>query len=281
MRWLLLSWLLASQANAIISVQDDAGRTVAVLRPAQRVITLAPHATELVAALAPARIVGVDRSSNFPAEVLGLPKVGDFRSLNVEAILALHPDLVVVWESSAVTQPLALLAKQGIPVFVSKPQTPDDVAGNLRRLGHLLGKEDLAASQASNIARRDKVLSQRYANARPIKVFLQVNETPLLTLSSRSFLGRALAECGAIGPYDNAGVEAPIASPEVVLGFAPELLITTGNRATLESWKKWSAIPAVRHSGYLSIAGDEYVRPGPRLIDGLEKLCAAIDKIRQ
>ncbi|GAB7127937.1 cobalamin-binding protein [Silvimonas sp. JCM 19000] len=278
--WLASALLCSAPTWAVLSVNDDAGRSVAVLAPAQRVVTLSPHATELVAALAPQRVVGVDSASNYPASVSALPKVADFSSINVERILALRPDLVVVWESSAISQPLTLLLRHGIPVFVSKPQTPLDVAGDLRRLGHLLGTDEAASTMAAAIVGRDQALRARYAHARPVRVFLQVNEKPLMSLSRKSFLGQALNACGAVGPYDAAQVEAPLASTEVVLGFAPELLITTGSLDTLQQWQAWPALPAIARKQRLSIAADEFVRPGPRLIDGMEKLCLAIDRLR-
>lgn len=272
--------LCTAPAWAVLTVRDDAGRSVAVVAPAQRVIALAPHATELVAALAPERIVGVDSASNYPSTVATLPKVADFSSINVERILALRPDLVVVWESSAISQPLTVVLRHGIPVFVSKPQSPVEVAGDLRRIGHLLGQDKAADALAAQIVQRDRALRQRYAGAPPVRVFLQVNEKPLMSLSRKSFLGQALNTCGAVGPYDTAMVEAPLASTEVVLGFAPDVLISTGPLSTLQQWQAWPAIPAVAHRQVLSIADDIYVRPGPRLIDGMEKLCAAIDRVR-
>ncbi|MDR3429828.1 cobalamin-binding protein [Silvimonas sp.] len=266
---------------ASVEAKDDNGQIIRLPQPAQRVVTLAPHATELVAALRPAALVAVDTASDYPASVKKLPKVADFQSLNIEAVLAVHPDLVVVWESQAVSQSVAQLIRQHIPVFVSRPQTPLDVASSLRRLGRLLGQDAVADQLARQQESRYQALRQRYRSANPVKVFLQVSEHPLLTLSRQSFLGQALADCGAITPYADAKTEAPQVSIEVVLAFAPDLILSTGPTETLKMWRAWPQIPAVKNGHLLGLEGDQFVRPGPRLIEGMQTLCAAVDALRR
>ncbi|GGP22912.1 cobalamin-binding protein [Silvimonas iriomotensis] len=276
----LVAALLPALAWPAVRAKDDNGTVVELAQPARRVITLAPHATELVAALAPEAIVAVDTASDYPDLVKKLPKVADFQSLNVEAILAARPDLVVVWESQAVNQSVAQLQRQHIPVFVSRPQTPDDVGSSLRRLGSLLGVDAKADELATAQETRYHQLLRQYQRARPVRVYLQVSENPLLSLSRRSFLGQMLADCGATSPYANARGEAPQVSTEAVLAFAPEIMFTTGAKSTLDMWKAWPQIPAVKSNRLLALSGDQFVRPGPRLIDGMQKICEQIDVIR-
>ncbi|GGP25776.1 cobalamin-binding protein [Silvimonas amylolytica] len=276
----LLAYLLPTLAWSAVRAKDDNGTVIELPQPAHRVITLAPHATELVAALAPETIVAVDTASDYPDLVKKLPKVADFQSLNVEAILAARPDLVIVWDSQAVNQSIAQLQRQHIPVFVSRPQTPADVGSSLRRLGSLLGRDAKADELANAQALRYQQLLSQYQRARPVRVYLQVSENPLLSLSRRSFLGQMLADCGATSPYANARGEAPQVSTEAVLAFAPELMLTTGLKSTLDIWKAWPQIPAVKNNRLVALTGDQFVRPGPRLIDGMQKVCEQVDVIR-
>ncbi|MBB5191981.1 ABC-type Fe3+-hydroxamate transport system substrate-binding protein [Silvimonas terrae] len=280
MRFAVLLALLPAMALAAVQAKDDNGTLVELPQPAQRVITLAPHATELVAALKPEAIVAVDTASDYPESVKKLPKVATFQSLNIEAILAARPDLVVVWESQAVSQSISQLQRQHIPVFVSRPQTPQDVASSLRRLGALLGQDARADELASAQEARYRQLLAQYQHARPVRVYLQVSENPPLSLSRRSFLGQMLADCGATSPYANARAEAPQVSTEAVLAFAPELMLTTGERKTLDMWKAWPQIPAIKANRLVSLRSDQYVRPGPRMIEGMQKVCEQIDAVR-
>lgn len=276
----LLLLAVATHAAAI-EVKDDLGYTVQLAQPAQRVVALTPHATELVAALAPQRLVGIDAASNYPPAVAALPKIGRFDTVNIEAIVALKPDLVIAWEGTAMQRSLQPLAKLGIPVFYSKPQTPADVADNLLRLGKLLGADDVARAQAGKLWADYAALQGRYGRTAPVRVFMQVSAQPLLTVSDRTFLGRAIKDCGGVNAYADASVSVPQASAEVVLAFAPQLLIVTGKVDELAGWRRYSGLPAVAKGQLYGIVDDRLVRPGPRLVQGVQQLCDRIDAARQ
>ncbi|SMC21151.1 vitamin B12 transport system substrate-binding protein [Andreprevotia lacus DSM 23236] len=277
----VLLLLAGAVQAATLSVKDDLGNTVQLAQPAQRVVALTPHATELVAALALQRLVGIDAASNYPPAVAGLPKIGRFDTVNVEAIVALKPDLVIAWEGTAMQRSLQPLARLGIPVFYSKPQTPADVADNLLRLGKLLGADDAARAQAGKLQADYAALKARYRGAAPVRVFMQVNAQPLLTISDLTFLGQAIKDCGGVNAYAAAGVTVPQASAEAVLAFAPQLLVATGKVDGLAGWRRHAALPAVQKGQLYGIADDRLVRPGPRLVQGVQLLCDRIDAARQ
>jgi iron complex transport system substrate-binding protein len=151
-------------ARAAVSVVDDAGRTVTLAQPAARVISLAPHTTELVyAAGGGARLVGAVSYSDYPPEANALPRVGSNSALDLERIVALRPELIVVWRHGNDTRQLDKLRALGIPLYVSEPHKVDDVATNLERLGTLLGTESTARAAAQRY--RDEIarLRARYA----------------------------------------------------------------------------------------------------------------------
>ncbi|HNJ84773.1 MAG TPA: helical backbone metal receptor, partial [Piscinibacter sp.] len=124
---LLLAWLLATPALAAVSAKDDSGATLTLPRPAQRIVSLAPHLTELLfAAGAGASVVGVGAFADYPEAAKKLPQVGDSAMLDLERIVALKPDLLVVWRDGNSPQQLARLATLGIPMYASELGTLAD-----------------------------------------------------------------------------------------------------------------------------------------------------------
>ncbi|KAF0812446.1 Vitamin B12-binding protein [Andreprevotia sp. IGB-42] len=280
--WLgALLLVLQPLAHAAIQVTDDLGNSVTLARPAGRVVALTPHATELVAALAPGALVGTDSASNYPAGVANLPRVGRYDAVNVEAIIALKPDLVVAWEGTAVQRSLQAVQKLGIPVFFSTPQTPVDVASNLTRLGVLLGKPQRAAAQARAMQRDYAALKARFSHAQPVRVFLQISPQPLLSISERAFLGRAINDCGGINAFADASEQVPQVSMEAVLAFAPQVMVATSPVTELAMWRRYQALPAVASGQLYGIVDDRLMRPGPRLVEGVTLLCERIDAARR
>ncbi|TJZ77500.1 helical backbone metal receptor [Chitiniphilus eburneus] len=280
-RWLCLALgLWAMPAWAAVDVRDDAGNRVRLEQPATRVITLAPHATELIAALAPRTLVAVDRYSNYPEQVRKLPQVGDYAAINVEAVIALRPDLIVIWEGKAATELAARLARLAIPVFISRPASVEDIATNLERLGVLVGKPE----QGKALARRQRdgltALQRRYAGKPPVRVFLQLGVSPMFTVSRKAFLGQALADCGAMTPYAEDRAVTPQASLEAVLGFAPELILVDGPAEALADWQRFPELPAVANGAVIALSGDRFVRPGPRFVEAAMELCRRVDAAR-
>ncbi|MBM3116456.1 cobalamin-binding protein [Jeongeupia naejangsanensis] len=279
-KWLLLVLLLVPVAQAAVEVRDDNGEPVRLQQAAKRVVTLAPSTTELVAALAPASLVGVDSASDYPDDVRTLPRVGRYDGANVEAVMALKPDLVVAWSGDAMARSLAQLRALGIAVFISKPANPDEVADNLRRLGVLLGRDKQAVALAASLERRYARLKDRYAESRKLKVMLEISARPLMTVSDRDFLGRAIGDCGGLNVFGDAVAPYPIVSVEAVLARAPAMIISTSASADRQRWMRYSGLPAVAQGQLKVLDDDRLLRPGPRLVDGVAALCQVIDAAR-
>ncbi|GAA5784447.1 helical backbone metal receptor [Chitiniphilus shinanonensis] len=279
--WLIaccVGWL--SPAWSAITVRDDAGRVVSLERAATRVVTLAPHATELVASLAPNLLVAVDRYSNYPPAVRKLPQVGDYVTINLEALIALKPDLVVLWEGDAAAAAMQRLDRLAIPVFVSRPASAEGIATNLERLGRLLGRADQARASATKLRKQMRALRQQYAAKPPVRVFLQLGSNPMFTVSRKAFLGQALADCGATTPYQDEAAISPQASLEVVLQFAPRLILVDGPQDAVDAWQRFPQLPAVAHQAVQRFGDDRFVRPGPRFVEGMAELCRRVDSAR-
>ena len=187
----------APPAFAAISVTDDAGATVTLQRPAQRIVSLAPHVTELLfAAGGGARIVGTVAYSDYPPPARDIPHVGDNRSLDLERIAALKPDLVVVWRHGNAQKQIDRLRALGIPLFFSEPHRMSDIPRSIETLGTLLDTRASAHDAAQQFRQRVDMLRNRYASRPPVTVFYQVWEQPLMTLNGQHIFSDMLALCG-------------------------------------------------------------------------------------
>ena len=200
---------------------DDAGTTVTLAAPALRIVSLAPHATELLyAAGAGERVVGVLATSDWPPEVAGKPRVGDSRALDLERIVALAPDLVVTWPFAAPAQVGPLVAR-GVPVFIANPATIDGIAVDLERLGTLAGTLPTATARAAELRARLARLQARYAGARTVRVFYEIWNAPLYTIGGDHLISQALRVCGGENVFAALTLPAPGVSVEAVLAAQP------------------------------------------------------------
>jgi len=257
--------LLASAAQAVV-VTDERGIAVNFPQPPQRIVSLLPSLTESVCALgACERLVGVDRYSNSPAPVRALPQVGGGIDPNVEAIVALHPDVVLLARSSRVTQRLEAL---GLKVLTLEPKNHADIRRVLGTLGQVLGTDDAQrvwrAVDASVLAAAQSLP----VSVKRTRVYFEVNSAPYAAGES-SFIGETLARLGAknivpaaLGPF-------PKLNPEYVVRADPDLIMVSERSAQgLEQRPGWAGIRAVREGRICRFTPDDsdvLVRPGPRL----------------
>lgn len=287
MKWLLLvlGWLLPLAAQAAPGVRDDRGLSVRLQRPAQRIISLAPHATELLfAAGGGARLVGTVEWSDWPPAARQVPRIGDSRSVDVERVLALRPDLLLLWDHGGNAALLRRLEDLGIPVFYSSPRTLEDMISSIERLGLLLGTQAQARPVAQGLRQRVQQLRRQYAQRSPVPVFYQVWHQPLMTLGGASMLGDVLQLCGGRSIFPELQAPAPVVEREAVLARNPEAIIssTRGARrdAGLLAWQRWPQLLAVKNANLLALEADHMDRPGPRLLDGAQSLCEQLEQVR-
>ena len=282
---LLLALLFPITANAAITVTDDAGHVLQLAQPAKRVISLAPHVTELIfAAGGGANLVGTVTHSDYPAAARSLPVIGDSRQIDLERLIALKPDLLVVWFHGNAARQLEQLRQLGIPIFSSEPHKLDDIADSVVRLGHLLGTDAVAAPRAAMLRGTLASLTARYSGRSPVRVFYQVWSKPLYTLNERHIVSDALRICGGENVFGGLAATAPTVNVEAVLLENPEAIITGATRdqaqTGLEMWRAYPALQAVRHANLFALDADELNRAGPRLIDGTAALCQKLDEAR-
>ncbi len=276
-------------SHAAVSVTDDTGATVTLPAPAQRVISLAPHVTELLyAAGGGARVIGAVSYSDYPPEAKQLPRVGDNKALDLERIVALKPDLIVVWRHGNAQRQIERLREMHIPLFFSEPHRLDDVAVSLTKLGQLLGTSPVADAAAAAYRRDIAGLRSRYASRAPVSVFYQVWDQPLMTLNGEHMVSDVIALCGGRNVFAQLEPLVPTVSTEAVLAANPEAIVTAAPGATkpdttlpqLGAWRAWPSLTAVANNNLFAIDGDLINRPAPRIAQGAKQMCEDLDLAR-
>lgn len=281
----ILSCFFATQAHATISVQDDFGNSVTLQKPAQRVIAIAPHITELLfAAGGGEKIIGVVNYSDYPEAAKNIAHIGDNSRLDMERVVALKPDLFVVWKDGCSPLQVEQLKKLGVPIFYSEPHKLDDIPSSLTRLGQLLGTGQTAEQAAANLRQRLAALAKDYSQRPPVRVFYQVWDKPLYTLNGKHIVSDAITLCGGENIFARAKVIAPNIDVEAVLQENPEAIIGTAETnpadGGVDMWKRYPSLTAVINSNLFLLNGDHLNRAGPRMIDGTAALCEKLEQAR-
>jgi iron complex transport system substrate-binding protein len=283
----LLGAAIANVAAASVSVVDDTGTTVTLAAPARRIVSLAPHVTELLfAAGAGERVVGAVEFSDYPDAAKAVPRVGSSTLLDMERIVALKPDLVVVWRGGTSPARVESLRALGVPIYFNEPHTFDDIASTLARLGTLAGTESFAQRAADAFNARARALRDRYAAKRPISVFWQIWARPLMTVNRDHVISDAIRTCGGVNIFADLAPLVPAVSMEAVVARDPEAIVTTGNDSSVENddgLAQWRALPRLRATSRLNLIvldADAIHRPSPRVLDGAAALCARLEQIR-
>ncbi len=284
--WLLsLTGLLAAgAAHASITVQDDLGQNVTLPQPARRIVSLAPHVTELLyAAGAGEQIVGASNHSDYPPQAARLPKLGGYNALDLERIASLKPDLIVAWHSGNKPLQLARLRSLGIPVFESQPADFGMIASSLERLGQLAGTEAIAQGAATAFRARWQQLETQYRDRTPVSVFYQIWSQPLMTLNGQHMVSSVLRLCGGRNIFADLPQLAPTVSVEAVVAADPQVILTAGDARDqpLERWKAFSRLRAVRDGQLHTVNADWLNRAGPRVLEAAQEVCGKLDQARQ
>ncbi len=279
-------WFLTGPLSAsALVVSDDTGNTVTLAKPARRIVSLAPHATELLfAAGAGDAVVGVVSHSDYPPQAAQRTHVGDAENLDVEAIVALQPDLAVAWKSGNRLPQVERLAQLGIPVFQSEPRRLEDIATNLERLGRLAGSVNAAADAAQRFRARHRQLAQRYSRASPVRVFYQIWHQPLMTVNGEHMISHVIRLCGGQNIFADLPLLAAPVDQEAVLEADPEVIIASGAGAQrpqwLDHWRKWPRLSAVKNLQLHVIPPAIIQRQTPRVIEGAQRLCDQLEQAR-
>lgn len=273
-------------AVAEVRVVDDAGREVVLPAPARRVVSLAPHLTEQLFHIgAGTLVVGTVDFSDFPPPARAIPRIGGSGGIDLERLLSLRPDLVVAWSSGSPKRVVDRLERLHIPVYLDEPRRLADIARSLERLGALTGKRAAGAAAAAEFMERARALSARYRDRSPVRVFYQVLDPRLVTLNGAHLISELLSMCGGVNVFAELPVLAPIVSEEAVLARDPDAIVAGGTENEWDRWeRRWrgrAELRAVRHDALYFVVADLVHRHSVRVLEGAERLCAALDDARR
>lgn len=265
-----------------VTVTDDFGRKVTVRYPPRRIVSLAPAANEMLSAAgASAQLVGTIEYSGQPASESGLPKIGNADAIDMERLIALRPDVVVVWPDGNNPAQVATIERLGIPVYRQEAVTLAGIADSLRRLGRLAGTSSVADREASALEAKLAGLRREYANVRrPPTVFLEVWDRPLYTVGGKELMSDALRVCGARNAFADLPQRAPAIGIEAVLARNPDMIIATAPPGTaaawLAQWRRFPSLKAVRAGWLLAFDDQRLSGLGPGVIDATALMCRKI-----
>jgi len=250
-----------------------------------RIISLSPHITELLfAAGAGDRIVGVDDSSDYPAAVAGIARVGEPAALDIERLLKLKPTLIVLWDSGTPASRKTQLERLNLRLYITDQHHLDDIGTALIEFGRFAGTEAAAAAAADRYRFDLAQLRSRYAGRPRLKVFYQVWDRPLYTLSGAHVVSEVLSLCGGDNVFADLSTLAPAIDKEAVLARDPDVILIAatgaqGARQTRE-WSQFSNLRAIRDHRVFTVDPSLTGRMSPRILQGVREVCDLLDSAR-
>ena len=260
---------------------DDLARPVALGCAARRVVCLAPSCTECLLAIGGAdRLVGVDDHSEVP-DGDALARIGGFKTADAGRILALAPDLVVAASLHAVSL-VPPLAAAGLRVFVTRPQTVNAIVDGMARLAGILGIADKAAAHLTRChARVDAVVERSIRSRHRPLVYVELSPDGH-TGGPQSFLDDLVTKAGGVNLGGVGRVEWPRLSHRLVRRLDPDVIVIarypgSASPDTVAKRDGWAAVSAVTAGRVIEFPAGMVKRPGPGVIDGLERLANVID----
>lgn len=279
----ILLWVVGS-AYAV-SVTDFLGHETKLLQPAQRIVALTPHATELLFSIgAGQQVVGAVEYSDFPEAAKEIPQVGNYAGLNIEAIVALQPDIIVYWPEGNPTRDIQRLKQLNMPLFASDPNTFIEIAADIKRFGALTGHDESSKKIAEEFLVKVERIALNNKKKEVLKVFYQVWDKPLLSQNGDTFISRVIHLCGGENIFADLRIKSPQVSIEAVLSADPDIILTgaiLGQRpAWLNGWQRYSQLTAVKNKQLRTVDADVIHRPTLRLLDAAEQVCAVFDEAR-
>jgi iron complex transport system substrate-binding protein len=275
--WLSIFVLaFAARAWGEVRVTDALGREVALARPATRVVSLAPHTTEMLFALGVGeRVVATVRFADYPPEARAVPRIGDAFSVSLEALLAKRPEIVFAWATGSPHWLVPRLEDFGIPLYLSGPTRLEDIPEELAEMGALVGAGERARELSAALEREIDELADTQGK-RP-RAFVQISMSPIYTVSDTHIIGAAMRRC-AINVFGDLAQPSPQVSLEAVLAKRPERLVVTVDATHPASgweefWAQWGW-----QERLVFVSADLLSRPGLRMIEGVKRMCAELSK---
>ncbi len=254
-----------------------------IAQAADRIVVLAPSLGEIVADILPKgevqkRLVGAVDGTDRPDWLKMVPRVGGFSRFDLEAVLALKPDLVLATEDGNPAEPVGRLARAGVSVIRVKTSTVAEITDSYRQIARALGQPERGANLVSEFQSRYQSASRQAASGgRKPKVVLQLGWDPLVVVGGRGYLAEALVAVGAENLFSDSSADAyPRPSVEEVVRRKPDIVVMvemdglSGQAATAAvRWKKLNVPVGILQS-------DALLRPTLSWPEGVKSLAGVI-----
>ncbi len=277
--------LFGGQSFATISVTDDLGARLTLEQPATRIVTLSPHLTELVfEAGAQHRLVATVDFADYPEAAKQIVRVGSHNTWDVEKIVAMQPDVVLVWLSAKGMDAVKHLRDLGLKVYVSEPRSLADISRTIRDIGSMADTQALARKKAQQFDTAIAALRHKYQHQNKIRLFYQVWEKPLITINDKQLISQVFKLCGGENVFADLHALAPVVSTEALLQANPQLIIggarENEKQDWLTAWKKWPTLEAVKKDNLYFINPDLLNRQSSRMLQGAQQVCEILEQVR-
>ncbi|MGM0553648.1 MAG: cobalamin-binding protein [Pseudomonadota bacterium] len=268
-----------------VSVTDDDNRQVQLDQPAERIVSLAPHITEVLFAVgAGDKLVGVTQHSDFPPEAEMIPRIGGYSRIDLERLVQLDPDLVVVWRSGNSASQIERLRALGLDVYISEPRSFEGVAASMRRMARLAGTEEQGQAAVQAFLDEIETLRMDYEHRDPVRLFYQVWEQPLMTVNDDHLISEAIRLCGGVNVFGHLDRLVPRMDREAVIEADPEVIIGGGMGEDrpdwVLAWEQWEDMTAVQRDNLYFIPPSLLQRHTPRIVEGTRLMCEELERAR-
>ncbi len=263
----------------------DDGHEINIQHAARRIISLAPHLTELVfAAGSGEKLIAVSAYSDFPEAARLLPQVGDASNLDLERIVMLKPDLVLAWKSNISPFAVERLRRLSIPVYVTETRRLVGIAALLKSMGTLAGTSAVSELAAKNFEEQLRQLRQTARGKMIVPTFIEIWHDPLLSVNAAHMMSEVVSLCGGKNIFAEAPILTPSISLETLLDADPSAIIGGGSAATVADfrgmWKKHPSLDAVKRGNIFYVNPDWIQRATPRILLGAKVICEGLEQAR-
>lgn len=279
--WFFCSFAQLGWATTLL---DDAGHRFQVTKAA-RIVTLTPHFTELVFSVgAGDRIVATVDFADYPEAAKTLRNIGGYAGFNIEAIVALQPDLILYWPAGNPARDIERLRSLGLPLFALNTTSLEDIAQDVRLIGELTGQVENGKKLADDFLRTVDQLRQANAQKRRLKVFYQLWHQPIISQNKASFISQIIELCGGENIFAQLPMISPQISVDAVLAANPDVIIASGvanqRPSWLDDWQRYPSLKAIKNQQLYFTNPDWVQRPSLRVQQGAQQLCEMLDQAR-